>query len=139
MTKSPSSPATDSRLSGLVISYEYKIFSDLIEPEGALAIDKRSHACWFYTQLAMRSLLAWNGGADNQIIQYKVGEELDTPSNETHFEEIARSVATQYGLESPDEFLKDEWKARVWTQARQLGLEVDLRIYQVGPGKARLS
>lgn len=138
MTKSPSSPPTDSRLHGLKIHYEYKIYSDLIEPQGALSHDKRSHACWYYTQLAMRSLLAWNGGIENQIIQYKVGEAIPD-WNETHFEEIARAVALQYQLESPDEFLKDHWKARAWEQARQLGLEIDLRIYQVGPGRAALS
>lgn len=139
MTKNQSSQPTDSRLLGLKLHYEYPFFEDLVEPVGALTLDRRSHACWYYTKLAMRSLVAWNGGIDNQQIQYKVGDELNAVYNETRFEEIARSVATVYALESPDEFLKDHWKARVWTQAQQLGLPIDVRIYEVLPGKARLT
>lgn len=138
MTKKQSSPVTDSRIGSLNLHYEYKFYEDLVEPNGALTLDRRSHACWFYTQQAMRSILAWAGGAENQIIQYRVG---DTPPewSETHFEEIARSVALIYNLESPSEFLHEEWKKRVWAQAQELGLGIDLRIYDVGPGKARLS
>lgn len=120
------------------LNYEYPFFADLVEPNGALALDKRSHACWYYTMLAMRARGLHAGGIENQIIQVKVGNESDTHWHESRDEEIARSVAIIYGLESPDEFLKAEWKRRAWAQAQMLGAKVQLAIYDVRPGIARL-
>lgn len=119
------------------ITYQYPIFEDLIEPRGALSLDKRSHACWDYTRKAMRARELHAGGIDNQIIQYKVS---DGPGNwhESRDEEIARSTAIIYGLTDPSEFLKDEFKRRAWAQAQQLGLRVELAIYNVRPGIRRL-
>lgn len=119
------------------LNYQYPFFADLVEPHGMLALDKRSHACWYYTVLAMRARGIHAGGIDNQIIQYKVGE---TPPewHESRDEEIARSVAIIYGLESPDEFLKQEWKKRAWAQAQALGARINLDIYSVRPGVQRL-
>ena len=119
------------------IVYEYPYYEDLVEPKGALTLDKRSHACWYYTLLAMRARQLHGGGIENQIIQYKVGEEIPD-WHESRDEEIARSVALIYGLESPDEFLK--FRARAWAQAQLLGIEkaLDLEIYEVKPGVKRL-
>lgn len=125
---------SDGRVS-LNLHYDYPFFEDLVEPNGALTLDRRSHACWYYTKLAMRARAIHAGGIENQQIVYKVGE---TPPNwhESRDEEIARSVAIIYGLESPDEFLK--FKKQAWTQAKIFfGLEVDLSIYDVRPGVAR--
>lgn len=113
------------------LNYEYPWFEGLIEPHGALTMDRRSHACWYYTVLCMRARRLHAGGIANQIIQYKVG---DTPPEwlESRDLEIAKSVAIIYALESPDEFLK--FKANAWTQATQfLGVPVDMRIYEVSP------
>lgn len=133
-------PSSDSRLEGLKLHYEYPMYEDLMEGGelgGALSLDKRSHACWTYLKLAHRSLRAWGEGIDNQQIQYRVGE--TAPEwNESRFEEIARSIAIQYSLESPEEFLHDHWKARAWQTAQVLGLPVDPRVWQVAPGRARL-
>lgn len=127
--------AKDSKLNKH-LHYEYPYFEDMVEPKGALTLDKRSHACWYYTKLAMRARALFAGGIENQIIQYRVG---DTPAgwHESRDEEIARSVAIIYGLESPDEFLK--FKKQAWTQAEVfLGLKVDITIYDVRPGGFKL-
>lgn len=120
------------------LSYEYPFFADLVEPRGALALNIRSHACWYYTMLAMRARGLYAGGIQNQIIQVRIGDESDVHWHESRDEEIARSVAIIYGLESPDEFLKDEWKRRAWAQAQMLGAKVELAIYDVKPGVKRL-
>lgn len=119
------------------VNYEYPIYEDLIEPKGALLLDKRSHACWNYTVLAMRARELHAGGIENQIIQYKVSD--GAPNyHESRDEEIARSVALKYGLADPGEFLKREFKKRAWAQAKLLGLHVELEIYNVRPGVRRL-
>lgn len=119
------------------VTYEYSIFTDLIEPKGALTLDKRSHACWDYTRKAMRARELHAGGPEHQTIMYKVGEQVPN-YHESRDEEIARSVALIYGLESPEEFLRDEWKKRAWAQAKMLGLHVEVEIYNVRPGVRRL-
>lgn len=120
------------------IRYEYSIFEDLIEPKGALSIQKECHACWDYTRKAMKARELHGGGIENQTIQYKVSE--GAPDwYESRDEEIARSVALIYGLADPSEFLKTEFKKRCWVQADMLGLGVELEIYNVRPGKRRLS
>lgn len=122
---------------GVTLHYQYPIYSDFIQPNGALTLDKRSHACFYYTVLAMRSLALYAGGIDNQRIQVETGREHEVPWHESRFEEIARSVALLYQLESPDEFLK--FKKEAWTQAVVfLGRQVDSRIYDVRPGIQRL-
>ena len=120
------------------IHYQYPIFEDLIEPKGALTLDKRSHACWDYTRKAMRARELHAGGIENQTIQYKVGDELPH-WHESRDEEIAKSTALIYGLTDPSEFLKDDFKKRAWTQAQMLGLRVDVEIYNVRPGVKRLN
>lgn len=127
--------AKDPKL-GVNLHYEYPMYMDYIEPNGALNLDKRSHACFHYTKLAMRARHLAGDGPESQIIQYRVG---DTAPEwmESRDEEIARSVAIIYGLESPDEFLK--FKKEAWTQATVfLRLPVDAEIYNVRPGTRRL-
>lgn len=119
------------------ISYEYSLFMDLVEPKGALTLDKRSHACWDYTRKAMRARELHAGGIENQTITYKVGDALPN-WHESRDEEIAKSVALIYGLADPSEFLKDEWRKRAWIQARMLGLRVEPEIYNVRLGVRRL-
>jgi len=120
------------------IRYEYPFCEDLVEPKGALSLDKRSHACWDYTRKAMRARELWAGGPENQTIQYRVGDEVPH-WHESRDEEIARSVALIYGLADPSEFLKREFRKRAWAQAQQFGLKVELEIYRVRPGVRRLS
>lgn len=121
----------------LHLHYEYPFYKDFVQPNGALTLDKRSHACFHYTKLAMRARQLHAGGIENQIIQVKVGYENEAHWHESRDEEIARSVAIMYGLENPDEFLK--FKKEAWTQAVVLlGLPVAEEIYNVRPGAKRL-
>lgn len=117
------------------ISYNYPIFEDYIAPKGALTLDKRCHACFWYGMLAQRARAAVGSGIDSQIIEYKVGE-LPPEWMESRDEEIARSVAIIYGLESPDEFLV--YKKEAWAQAYLLGITIDEQVFLVRPGVARL-
>jgi hypothetical protein len=119
------------------VIYEYPMFMDLLEPQGALILDKRCHACWDYTRKAMRARELHAGGIENQTIMYKVGEELPH-WHESRDEEIARSVALIYGLTDPSEFLHTDFIKRCWVQAKMLGLTVEESIYAVRPGVTRL-
>lgn len=119
---------------GIVLNYEYPFFNDFVEPNGALTLDKRSHACFYYMQLAMRARHLAGDGIDSQIIQYEVGGEIPLWYKPMDVE-LAKSVAIIYGLESPDEFLK--FKKEAWTQATHfLGLTVDLAIFDVDPSRS---
>lgn len=111
------------------IVYEYPFFEDMVEPHGALAINKECHACFYYAMLAWKA--RGNAGPiENQIIEYKVGE---TPPEwrEQRDSEIAYSVALMYGLENPDKFLI--YKKRAWAQAKMLGVELPMEIFNVAP------
>jgi hypothetical protein len=122
------------------VNYTYSLFEDLIEPNGCLGIDKRFHACWSYTTKAMRAREKYSGGTENQIIQYRVGTPIaQMPTwHESRDEEIARSTALIYGLESPDDFLKTIFTSACARQAAALGLRVDHEIYRVRPGAWKL-
>jgi len=98
------------------VNYEYPFFADLVEPNGALAINKESHACFYYVMLAMKARAVAGKGIESQIIEYEVGK-LAPEWMESRDEEIARSVALIYGLDSPDDFLKAPWKKRAWAGA----------------------
>ena len=123
---------SDSRVGN--IHYTYPYFEDLVEPNGALTIDKRSHACWYYTMCVMRSRQIMGKGPESQIIQYKVGDEIPLWM-EVKDTEIARGVALLYGLESPEEFLA--YRKECWAQARLLGADVPPEIYDVDPGTSK--
>lgn len=113
------------------LHYEYPYFESYVEPNGALKIDMRCHACFYYGMLAYKARL--NAGAiEGQMIQYKVGEEIPL-WREARDEELARSVAIIYSLDSPDDFLS--YKKEAWAQAVRLGIEMPAEIFEVAPGK----
>lgn len=113
------------------IDYEYPFFTEYLQPKGALTLDKGCHACFYYAMLAMKARALAGNGPDSQIISYKVGE---TPPEwmESRDEELAKSVALIYGLESPDAFLC--FRKEAWTQAAGLGIHVPLEVFLVKPG-----
>ena len=37
------------------VVYEYPIFEDMIEPKGALSINRECHACFYYTMVWQRA------------------------------------------------------------------------------------
>lgn len=90
------------------------IYPDLTRPNGALPKDMRAQACWYFYTIAETARVKVGKGPSTQII---LEDELWL---ETHYVEQAKSVATLYGLESPDEFAK--FWPYVMTQARVLGL-----------------
>lgn len=100
------------------IAYEWPLFEDSLEPTGYLPLDKRAHACLYYLKLAMRSKLAVGRGPESQIITYTAGQAAPLWMD-LEYENIARSVAIIYGLESPEEFLR--FRAVVWAEAVRLG------------------
>jgi len=113
------------------IHYEYPFYEDLVEPNGSLTLDKRSHACWYYTLLAMQARQNFGDGPESQIIEYKVGGDIPL-WHSFNDEKIARSVAVIYGLESPDEFLRFSHAALA--QAQMFNAPVNPSIYNVEPG-----
>lgn len=119
------------------ISYQYPMFDEYVEPRGALAINKESHACFYYLVLAMKARAVAGKGIDSQIIEYEVGHAAPLWM-ESRDEEIARSVALIYGLESPEAFLKTPWKKRAWAQAEALGMQPDVEILNVRPGAPKI-
>ncbi len=78
------------------------IFKDLMDPAkgGLLSIDKREHACWYYYLIAMKAMMKTGKSTDDQILY----DDQEWRTN--RFASQARSVATLYKLDSPDEFLK---------------------------------
>lgn len=84
-------------VNGRAAEYHYFTFADHSTLYGGLLPNmKEAYACWFYCRLAMKNLSqtqrgAWREGDDDHINQ---------------FNNIARSVATVYQLESPEDFLK---------------------------------
>lgn len=111
------------------LNYEYPFFEDMVEPHGALSINRECHACFYYAMLAHKA--RGNAGPiETQIIEYKVGE---TPPlwREQRDSELAYSVALIYGLENPDKFLI--YKKRAWAQAKMLGVDLDPAIFNVAP------
>lgn len=119
------------------INYEYPFFADYVEPKGALAINKECHACFYYVMLAMKARAIAGKGIESQIIEYEVGHAAPEWM-ESRDEELARSVALVYGLSSPDDFLKKEWKKRAWAQAKQVGLDVPVEVLNVRPGAPKI-
>lgn len=117
----------------LKIQYNYPMFEDFIEPKGALTLDKRCHACFYYGMLAAKARYLAGDGPESQIISYKVG---DTPPEwmESRDVELARSIAILYGLESPDDFLR--FRKEAWAQAALLGIDIPEVVFRVSPGKS---
>lgn len=84
----------------LSIDFKRPIYEDLLIPYGALPVDIRAHACWNYYVKAMKAVQKVGKGIDDQILYD------DQPWRDLHFREQALAVASQYGLESPEEMFK---------------------------------
>lgn len=76
-------------------------FPDHTTPKGRLPKDMRAQACWYYYLLA-------------QKLKEKVGDSIDDQFGlldgelwmDKRYEQLARTVAMIYQLDSPDEFLR---------------------------------
>jgi hypothetical protein len=113
------------------IAYEYPIFENYLEPNGALTLDPACHACFYYGMLAAKALDVIGTSNESQMILYKVGE---TPAEwmTANLGNIARGVAQMYALESPEVFLK--YRKEAWLQASMLGVNIPEYVFRVGPG-----
>lgn len=123
---------TDESLARRLV-YDYPYYADLVEPHGALTVDRRSHACFYYGMLATQAR-GKAGAIETQIIEYKVGD-VAPDWNEERDLELARSVATIYQLESPEEFLA--FRRQAWAQASAMGYFIDPKVFQVSPKKGK--
>lgn len=114
------------------LHYEYKMFVDQIEPNGLLTRDPACHACWWYAMLAEKNRQMVGKKLTDQIIIYNVGE---TPPlwMDKNYEKIARSVAIQYGLDSPEDFLR--YRAVAWAEGARLGMDLT-EVLGVTPGSS---
>lgn len=113
------------------LQYQYPMFVDQIEPNGLLTRDPRCHACWWYAVLAQKNKALAGSGPEDQIITYTVGETPPTWMDK-NYEQIARSVALQYGLADPGDFLR--YRATVWAEGQRLGIDFT-EVLGVTPGK----
>ena len=107
------------------LKLNYPMFVDQVEPKGRLIIDRRCHACWYYYILASKNLAKVGRGPEDQIIEVDPG--LETPLwMDLRFDQLARTIAMMYQLESPDEFLR--FFPIVEQEANRLGFEVPYQI-----------
>lgn len=104
----------------LNISFTYPVFPDQTFPNGELVDDKRCQACWWYYVLASKNRDQVGKGIESQIIVIEDGDPL-AKWMDRQYEQIARSVAKLYGLESPDDFLR--FMPQVEKEARRFGIE----------------
>jgi len=84
------------------------VFPDLTRPRGFLSPDMRSQACWYFYTLAQKMRETVGLSLEDQ--RFRLLD--DDLWMETRYEQLARSVALMYGLESPDEF------AKAWDEVR---------------------
>lgn len=80
------------------IHYRYPVYPQLSTPNGPLPRDAGAQACFFFYMSAEKMRELVGGGASTQII---LDDELWM---DTHYENLAWSVATMYGLSDPSDF-----------------------------------
>lgn len=103
------------------LHYDRPMFEDQMIPKGHLTMDIRSHACWYYACLAQKNLIRVGDGPESQIITYDAENNEKAVYENRNFKNIARSVATIYGLESPDEFLR--FRPVIEQEGQRLGIQ----------------
>lgn len=72
------------------------VFEDHIHPFGLLPRDPRANACWYYCKCAMQMVRGVDEGAE---LEGEKDRDINLLNN------LARNVAAQYSLDSPDDFL----------------------------------
>lgn len=80
--------------------YEYPFYVDMVEPNGHLTLDRRTHACWYYYLLAQKLFEKVGKYIEDQI-RYE-GELW----KDKRYDDIAKGVSLMYKLDSPADFLK---------------------------------
>ena len=110
------------------IHYTRPMFEDQMVPVGHLTVDIRSHACWYYACLAEKNRQRVGRGPEDQIITYDAFNNEKAVYENKNFKAIAKSVATIYGLESPDEFLR--FREIVEAEGRRIGITFGDEIWR---------
>ena len=103
------------------IKFEYHTYPGITHPNGWLPRDKRAQACWFFYLSAQATKEIVGTGTESQIILE--GDLWMDP----RYEQIARTVALIYGIDSPDEMFK--FWPYVIKQAAELGLPIPSEEY----------
>lgn len=85
------------------------VFPDHTDPVGQLSADFRSQACWYFYLHAQKMKEKVAGGDTEQQFGLLDGELW----MDTHYVQLAQTVALMYGLASPDEF------AKAWDEVRK--------------------
>ena len=110
------------------ITFNPKVYPDLTRPQGLLVRDMACQACWTFFTLAEKMRHTVGDGAASQILIE--GE----PWMDKRYEQLATSVALQYGLSSPDEW--ERFWPLVERQAVELGFNPPAQEYR---GRKRFS
>jgi hypothetical protein len=84
----------------------YPIYPDLTIPNGALTPDLGCQACWTFYVGAESNRLSAGNSISEQMIEVVADDEGSMPWMNKQYENLARSIAMLYGLESPDDFQK---------------------------------
>ena len=104
---------------GASVVYEYFIFEEHSVSKGGLLPDfeRGAHACWYYCICAHQSLESSDEGAVYEGEADLLGPALNN---------IARSIAMQYQLEDPSQFMV--FMPIVIEEARRVGMGWDPRV-----------
>lgn len=82
------------------INFEYHVYPEHTVPRGALPNERGAQACWFfYTRAQQMKEAVGESTADQILLEGELWMDK-------RYEQLARSVALMYQLESPDEFAK---------------------------------
>lgn len=84
------------------------IFPDHTTPKGALPREMGAQACWYFYLMAQKQKERVGKSTEDQFGLLETDRWMDK-----HYVQLARTIATVYGLESPDEF------AKFWTYVKQ--------------------
>lgn len=90
------------------LHYDRFVYEQFTTPNGPLPREMGAQACFFFYMSAEKMREIVGDGASTQII-YEGDLWMDT-----HYENLARGIAAQYGLADPSEF------ERYWDAVRQL-------------------
>ena len=109
------------------LNFKRFVFANHTTPRGFLPMAMGAQACWYFYTLAHKMWQKTDQGTESQII-YE-----DEPWMSPKYEELKRTIAMVYGLESPSEMDK-HWSS-VIAEASRCGYPLPKSRYvNAGPG-----
>ena len=106
------------------LHYDRPYFLDYSFPHGLLHLTPGCQACWYYAMLATKNKQV----NESQMLTEDTWTGETEAAVEKRYDQLARSVAIIYGLDSPDDFLRYRWL--VERQAQSLGFELPEEIWR---------